>query len=133
MTLRAVILTAALVASCAEAGEKVITPGSKVQANYKAFMEREYPTAFALSEDGESSFYHYCDTAGACDIAKAKAVALQMCQINLKRTRCRIYYEAPHGVVWDGPPVVGLDPMTDPESPILKDVEKLDPAPAAQD
>ena len=128
------LLAIAPVAACAlDTGDGTIRPDINTQAAYREFLKRDHPAVFALAENGKTWAYQYCEAAGACDAVAARANALRSCQRSANDTPCRIYYEAPHGVVWDGPPVVGLDPMTDPESPILKEVEKLDPAPSAQD
>ena len=120
MKLRAALLIA-LLAACksdtrreavapgASAGEGPITPTKWVQASYERFLGKRDPMVFALSEDGKAAFYKFCLSSGDCDEFRAKADALSGCEDSSGGVPCRIYYEAPNGVVWDGPPVVGLN------------------------
>ncbi|MCG8593431.1 MAG: hypothetical protein MI785_03540 [Kiloniellales bacterium] len=120
MKLRAACLVALLAACSAETGREVtspaattgggaITPSAQVQTAYKRFLGKRHPMVFALSEDGRAAFYRFCFTPGDCEEVRARADALSGCEDNARGIPCRIYYQAPHGVVWDGPPVLGLD------------------------
>ncbi len=92
-----------------------ITPTSYVEASYKRFLNKRNPMVFALSEDGKAAFYKFCLSSGDCDEVRARADALSGCEDSARGVPCRVYYEAPDGVVWDGPPVLGLDSPATPE------------------
>ncbi len=130
MKLRVALLTAllgALLGACSpDAGREAIAPGASaaggpitpaayVQAAYERFLGKRDPMVFALSEDGRAYFYKYCHASGNCDEYRARADALSGCEDSARGVPCRIYYEAPKGVVWDGPPVRGLDTPAAPE------------------
>ena len=124
MKLTSVILIAPL-AACASSSGGPIAPDNR-ESTYRFFLKQEHPMVFALSENGRSWGYYYCDEVGLCDHAEAKATALRQCRRGAKGSSCRIYYEAPHGVVWDGPPVAGMDAPAGPRSQPPTDVERID-------
>lgn len=136
MKLRAALLIALLAACSSNAGREATAPGaatdgtatggqatdggpirptSYVEAAYERFLGKRDPMVFALSEDGRAAFYKFCRTSGYCDEYRARADALSGCEDKARGVPCRIYYEAPNGVVWDGPPVLGLDTPPTPE------------------
>ena len=141
MKLRAALLIAPLVACGPEsggdpvtarvvAGDGPITVSPRVQAAYERFLGKRHPMFFALSEDGRSAFYRYCFTPGDCDEDRARADTLSGCEGFTDRVPCRMYYEVRKGVVWDGPPVVGLDTPAETDSPAQERKRKPDPAPS---
>ena len=131
MQLRAALLIALLAACSSNTAREATAPGtatdhtatdggpirptSYVEAAYERFLGKRDPMVFALSEDGRAAFYKFCHASGDCDEDRARADALSGCEDNARGVPCRIYYESPNGVVWDGPPVLGLDTPAPPE------------------
>ncbi|MDJ0947239.1 MAG: hypothetical protein QNJ30_27645 [Kiloniellales bacterium] len=126
MKLRAAYLVA-LLAACTPGAEREpaaarsdpgggpITPTPYVEESYKRFLNKRDPMIFVLSEDGKAAFYKFCRSSGDCDDVRARADALSGCEDKAGGVPCRIYYQAPKGVVWDGPPVLGLATPAAPE------------------
>ena len=115
------------VRAAASPGDGPIRTSPQVQESYERFLGKTYPMVFALSADGRSAFYYFCFTPGDCDEDRARADSLSGCEDNSNGIPCRIYYEAPDGVVWDGPPVIGLDEATETKTLQPIEVEELAP------
>ena len=109
MKLQAIFLIALLAACSSDVSDRSITADIDTQATYGMFLKKDHPMVFVVSEDGKSWAYQACNEAGACDLAIAKITALRGCEGGSDGVPCRLYYEHPHGVVWDGPRMLGLD------------------------
>jgi len=115
-----IIAAVSFVGACQSVGSDVgkgpLNLSLRVQAHLAAYMARDDPHYFAVSEDGWNSGYVYCSRF-RCDDSTSRSQALQYCEVNSRGVPCKIYARGKY-VLWENAsaaPVVSAGKQATPQ------------------